>query len=144
MRSLPYSHWDQGSVSGCTQSREPSYTVRYRYTTSFFLVAWLHPNACHRSFTVSTCLIVGSATMVPSSCSAAFAISILALFAASVLKLIRTDKAFTHGFISKWTHFARTIPTLCKFVQSLEEIIVEWFIPSLSGQSTRKTRLFIK
>ena len=48
---------------------------------SFFLVAWLHPNACHRSCTVSTCLIVGSVPLVRSSRSVAFAISILALFA---------------------------------------------------------------
>ena len=42
--------------------------------------------------------------------------------------------AFTHGFTSKWTHLARTIPNISHFLQPLEDIISTRLIPALSGR----------
>ena len=42
--------------------------------------------------------------------------------------------AFTHGFTSKWTHLARTIPNISYFLQPLEDVISTCLIPSLSGR----------
>ena len=42
--------------------------------------------------------------------------------------------AFTHGFTSKWTHLARTIPNISHLLQPLEDIISTRLIPALSGR----------
>ena len=42
--------------------------------------------------------------------------------------------AFTHGLTSKWTYLARTIPDIDDLFQSLERVIRQQFLPSLTGQ----------
>ena len=41
--------------------------------------------------------------------------------------------AFTHGLFSRWSYLMRTIPDITDFLQPLEDVIHQSFIPELFG-----------
>ena len=41
--------------------------------------------------------------------------------------------AFTHGLFSRWSYLMRTIPDITDFLQPLEDVIHQSFIPALFG-----------
>ena len=42
--------------------------------------------------------------------------------------------AFTHGLVSKWTYFLRTLPRISDYLQPLETTIFTEFIPAVTGK----------
>ena len=42
--------------------------------------------------------------------------------------------AYTHGLASRWTYFARIVPSVAPHFQPLEKVICEKFIPALTGR----------
>ena len=42
--------------------------------------------------------------------------------------------AFTHGVLSKYTYFMRTIPTMCEYMKPLDDLITSHFLPTLLNE----------